>query len=125
MKGKTNEKAAARARRQHRVRGHIRGTTERPRLTVFRSSRHIYAQIIDDTHGTTLAAASTLSPELAKDGTLGGGKKGAVAVGELISRRAAEKGVTKVVFDRNGFIYQKGGILATLAESARKGGLDF
>ncbi len=125
MRGKTNQKALSRAKRQRRVRGHIRGTTLRPRLCVFRSNRHVYAQVIDDTRQVTLAAASTLSPELLEQETPPTGKKGAGAVGELIARRAQDQGVKQVVFDRNGFIYRKGGLLEVLAEAARKGGLDF
>lgn len=114
----------ARLRRKRRVRKKIRGTPERPRLCVFRSSRHIYAQLIDDTTSTTLVEASTLSKELKdKVGEDSGNKKGAEMVGLEIARRALAKGIKKVVFDRNGFLYH--GRVKALSEGARKGGLEF
>ncbi len=114
----------ARLRRKKRVRKKIKGSSERPRLCVFRSSRHIYAQLIDDTTSTTLAEASTLSKELKdKVGKDSGNKKGAEMVGLEIAKRALEKGIKKAVFDRNGFLYH--GRVKALSEGARKGGLEF
>lgn len=111
------------ARRHVRLRRRITGTTERPRLAVFRSQQHIYAQIIDDTQGHTLVAASTLDPELR--GTLSNGRTVAAAteVGKAIAARAKEKGIDAVVYDRGGFLYH--GRIAALAEAAREGGLSF
>jgi large subunit ribosomal protein L18 len=111
---------AARAKRQIRVRAKISGTAACPRLNVFRSSKHIYAQIIDDISGTTLAAASSLDKGF--DGN-GGNKEGAFKVGEMIAEKALAKGIKDVVFDRAGFLYH--GRVAELAEGARKGGLNF
>ena len=110
----------ARLHRHKRVRGKISGTAARPRLNVFRSTNHIYAQLIDDVKGVTLAAASTLDKEF--DGN-GGNKEAAEKVGELIAKRAAEKGISEVVFDRGGYIFH--GRVKELAEGAREGGLKF
>ena len=110
----------ARLHRHKRVRGKISGTAARPRLNVFRSTNHIYAQLIDDVKGVTLAAASTLDKEF--DGN-GGNKEADKKVGELIAKRAAEKGITEVVFDRGGYIFH--GRVKELAEGAREGGLKF
>ena len=110
----------ARLRRHKRVRGKIFGTAERPRLNVFRSSTNIYAQIIDDTAGHTLCAASTL--EKGFEGS-GGNKEAARKVGKKIAEKAAEKGITNVVFDRGGYIFH--GRVKELAEGAREGGLNF
>lgn len=113
----------ARARRRRRVRKRIEGTGERPRLTVFRSSKHIYAQVVDDATGRTLAAASTLSRgfEPAEDGTK---RDQSRQVGLLLAERCRDAGVETVVFDRNGYRYQSGRVHA-LAEGAREGGLKF
>ncbi len=111
----------ARQRRHVRVRKVISGTAERPRLNVYRSLKNIYAQIIDDTKGTTLVAASSLDKELNLEN--GGNKDAAKAVGSLIAKKAAEKGIKQVVFDRGGYIYH--GRVAELAEGAREGGLEF
>ena len=111
---------ANRAKRQIRVRAKISGTAACPRLNVFRSSKHIYAQIIDDVAGVTLAAASSLEKGFDANG---GNKEGAFKVGEMIAERALAKGVKDVVFDRAGFLYH--GRVAELAEGARKGGLNF
>ena len=111
-----------RKQRHYRVRAKVTGTAERPRLNVFRSSKHIYAQIIDDTKGNTLVSASTLDPEL-KGKAYGGNRDAAKAVGQLIAKKAAEKGIKQVVFDRGGYLYH--GRVADLAESAREGGLEF
>ena len=108
----------ARLRRHARVRRKISGTAARPRLNVFRSSKHIYAQIIDDVAGVTLVSASTMD----KDFTGNGGNIEAVkAVGNTVAKRAIEKGITEVVFDRGGYIYH--GRVKALAEGAREGGL--
>ncbi|MDX6630594.1 MAG: large subunit ribosomal protein [Gaiellales bacterium] len=112
---------AARQKRHVRIRLTLEGSTERPRLTVFRSNSQIYAQVIDDTSGRTLASASSLEKELRE----GSGTKvdQAKQVGALIARRASEAGVAKVVFDRSGFRYH--GRVRALAEGAREAGLDF
>lgn len=110
-----------RKRRHERVRKKVVGTPERPRLCVYRSLRHMYAQIIDDTVGHTLVSASTL--ELADQLESTGNKEAAKAVGQLVAKRALEKGITKVVFDRGGWIYH--GRVAALAEGAREAGLEF
>jgi len=121
--GKTNPKVVARLRRKKRFLTKIRGTAERPRLCVFRSNKHIFAQIIDDERSTTLVAASTLSREIA--GSLGntGTVAAARAVGELLGRKARDQQIDKIVFDRNGFIYH--GRVQALADAAREAGLDF
>lgn len=111
---------ASRAKRQIRVRAKISGTAECPRLNVFRSAKHIYAQLIDDVAGVTLAAASSLEKDF--DG-YGGNKDGAFKVGEMIAAKALEKGIKDVVFDRAGYVYH--GRVASLADGARKGGLNF
>ncbi|MFH1240981.1 MAG: 50S ribosomal protein L18 [Pseudomonadota bacterium] len=114
----------ARIKRKKRVRKKVRGVSDKPRLCVFRSERHVYAQIIDDTAGRTLVEASSLSKGLApKIGRDGGNKKGAALVGTSIAERAVESGIKKVVFDRNGFLYH--GRVRALAEAAREAGLDF
>ncbi len=116
-------KEIARKRRQKRVRRKVRGTPGRPRLCVFKSARHIYAQLIDDSRGCTLATASTLSPEL-KSAPLGKGKtEAARRVGTMIAEKALAQQIQKVVFDRNGFLYH--GRIQFLAEAAREKGLDF
>lgn len=117
---KQMNRKAARAKRQLRVRAKISGTAACPRLNVFRSAKHIYAQIIDDNAGVTLCAASSL--EKGFDGS-GGNKEGAFKVGEMIAEKAAAKGIKDVVFDRAGYLYH--GRVAELAEGARKGGLNF
>ncbi|MDR1631099.1 MAG: 50S ribosomal protein L18 [Oscillospiraceae bacterium] len=110
----------ARLHRHKRVRGKISGTAECPRLNVFRSAKHIYAQIIDDVAGVTLASASTVEKEFTE---YGGNKDAAHTVGKLLAERAAEKSITTVVFDRGGYIYH--GRVQSLAEGAREGGLKF
>ncbi len=117
---KKPDKNVARLRRHRRVRGKISGTPECPRLDVFRSSKHIYAQIIDDTTGKTLCAASSLDKGF--DG-YGGNAEAAGKVGEAIAKVALAKGIKSVVFDRGGFVYH--GRVKALAEGARKGGLEF
>lgn len=115
---------AARKRRHRRVRRHVSGTPERPRLNVFRSAMHIYAQIIDDTRGHTLASASTLDPEV-KAQLSNGLKKvdEARIVGRILAQRALAQGIKKVVFDRGGYKYH--GRVKALADGAREGGLEF
>jgi len=116
-------KLTGRERRKFRIRNKISGTDGRPRLTVFRSSTHIYAQVIDDSAGSTLAAASTLSPDL--KGSLADADKTAQAkkVGALIAKICLEKKIERVVFDRNGYLYH--GRVRALAEAAREAGLNF
>ncbi|CCJ33295.1 50S ribosomal protein L18 [Caloramator australicus] len=112
-----------RMRRHLRVRKKVFGTAERPRLNVYRSEKHMYAQIINDELGVTLVAASTLDKELRDKIAVGSNKEAAREVGKLIAKRALEKGITKVVFDRGGYIYH--GRVKELAEGAREAGLDF
>ncbi|MBR6950890.1 MAG: 50S ribosomal protein L18 [Oscillospiraceae bacterium] len=111
---------AQRAKRHKRVRSKVSGTPERPRLCVFRSENHIYAQIIDDVNGVTLAAASSV--EKGFEGN-GGNKEAARKVGQTVAERAKAKGIESVVFDRGGYVYH--GRVQELAEGAREGGLDF
>ena len=120
---KKQNRKAIREKKHARLRGHISGTASRPRLAVFRSNKHMYAQIIDDEAQKTLAAAGTVEKEIrdALDNT--DDIAAAAKVGEVIGHRAVEKGITEVVFDRGGYIYQ--GKVAALAEAARKAGLDF
>jgi large subunit ribosomal protein L18 len=110
-----------RARRHRRVRRRVVGTPERPRLAVFRSNRHIFAQVIDDVAGRTIAAASTVEPTLREGRT--GSVEGAAEVGRLVAERAVAAGVRSVVFDRGGFQYH--GRIAALADAAREAGLEF
>jgi len=118
------DREKARKRRHLRVRKTVHGTPERPRLNVFRSNQNIYAQVIDDTVGRTLVAASTLDPEVRGRLESGGGNIAAAKiVGEVIAKRALAAGVTKVVFDRAGYLYH--GRVAALAEAAREAGLEF
>ena len=109
-----------RERRHERVRNKISGTAERPRLCVFRSNSHLYAQIIDDVAANTLVAASTLDKEVK---TKHSNKEAAKEVGALVAKRALEKNIKQVVFDRGGYIYH--GVIKELAEAAREGGLEF
>ena len=118
---KKMSKNAARIRRHKRLRKKISGTTEIPRLSVFRSEKNIYAQIIDDSVGSTLVSASSLDNEL--ELKVGSNKEAAKRVGELVAKRALEKGIDNVVFDRGGFIYH--GRIQELAEGAREVGLKF
>jgi len=112
-----------RKKRHRRVRVKIYGTPERPRLNVFRSNKHIYVQIIDDEEGKTLVAASTLDKELKDKLTSTSNKEAARLVGQLVGKRALEKGIEKVVFDRGGYLYH--GRIKELAEGAREAGLKF
>jgi large subunit ribosomal protein L18 len=110
-------------RRHRRVRGRVIGSPERPRLAVFRSHEHIYAQVIDDTQHHTLVAASTVEPELKSSLGSGANRDASAQVGKLIAARLLEKGITKVVFDRGGNLYH--GRVKALADAAREAGLDF
>lgn len=112
-----------RDKRRQRVRTKIHGTGQRPRLNVFRSLNNIYASLIDDEKGVTLVTVSTLSPDLKGKLANGGNKEAAAAVGSLVAKLAKEKGISKVVFDRAGYIYH--GRVKALAEAAREGGLEF
>lgn len=118
---KTDKKRVARLRRKRRIRGKITGTASRPRMTVFRSSKHIYVQVIDDVTGHTLASSSDLSPALRDEIKELKKSERAERVGEHIASLCKEKGIESVVFDRNGFIYH--GRISAVAEGARKGGL--
>ena len=121
MANKTKEQK--RAKRHLRVRKNLFGTPERPRLCVYRSNKNISAQIIDDVNGTTLVAASSLDKELKAQIEYGGNIEAAKAVGEALGKRALEKGITEVCFDRAGFLYH--GRVAALADGAREAGLKF
>ena len=114
------DKNKARQKRHLRVRNHISGTAERPRLNVFRSLSNIYAQVIDDVNGVTLVSASTKDKDFKN---YGGNIEAAKAVGQAVAKRALEKGITEVVFDRGGYVYH--GRVAALAEAAREAGLKF
>lgn len=119
----TKKKYLGWQRRKARVRKKISGTTERPRLTVFRSTKHIYAQVVDDTRGVTLAAASSLDKDFGDTAEMDKKAK-AKRVGELVAERCKANGVEQVVFDRNGYLYTSGRVHA-LAEAARGAGLKF
>jgi large subunit ribosomal protein L18 len=115
-----------RQRIKYRIRKRMQGTQARPRLTVFRSVSHIYVQVIDDMTGTTIAAASSVEPSVKatlEAGTRGGNRKGAELIGKTIAERLKEKGITRVIFDRNGFLYH--GRVRAVAEAARQAGLEF
>jgi large subunit ribosomal protein L18 len=117
------QKKEARLKRQVRVRKKVRGTAQRPRLNVFKSAKHIYAQLIDDAAGTTLATVSTLMTDVSTDIKYTGNIEAAGKVGAEIAKRALAKDITAVVFDRNGFLYH--GRVKALAEAARENGLTF
>ena len=123
--GSLNRKQKQRLKRKQRIRKKIQGSPDCPRLSVFRSARHIYAQVIDDTNGVTLAAASTMEKEVRDNSSLSDANKSDVAkkVGQLAGERAQGKGVTRVVFDRGGFLYH--GRVKSLSEGAREAGLKF
>jgi len=120
---KTNPKQLARERRHRRVRARISGTAERPRLNVYRSSEHIYAQVIDDLQGKTLVSASTIDGELRKQVADKNKTEAARIVGKAVAERAKAAGITTVIFDRGGWRYQ--GRVKALADGAREGGLEF
>ncbi|MEK6778607.1 MAG: 50S ribosomal protein L18 [Candidatus Deferrimicrobiota bacterium] len=119
----TNSREIARQKRKTRIRTRIFGTEQRPRLSVFRSAKHIYAQLVVDSTGSTILTASTLSPEIRVD--IAGLKKSDAAkkVGEFLGKKAVEKNIRRVVFDRNGFLYH--GRVKALADGARESGLEF
>ncbi|MBV8161686.1 MAG: 50S ribosomal protein L18 [Acidimicrobiia bacterium] len=121
MASRSKDKQVARQHRHRRVRKRVTGTAERPRLAVFRSNKHISAQVIDDVGGRTLAAAGTVEGDLRGSAT--GNKDAAATVGRLVAERAKEAGVGRVVFDRGGFLYH--GRVAALADAAREAGLEF
>ena len=114
-------KEVARKRRQRRVRKRLRGTPERPRLTVFRSNGHIYAQVIDDASNRVLAAASSTGKDFQATGKSGGNVEGATLIGTMVAEKALAQGIQQVVFDRNGFLYH--GRVAAVADAAREQGL--
>ena len=116
-------RAAARVKRHYRIRNKINGTAQQPRLAVFRSNKHIYAQIIDDAAQNTLVSASTMEAELASKVEYTSTVEAAKAVGEAIAKKALDKGITEVVFDRGGFVYH--GKIQALADAAREAGLQF
>ena len=121
--GTLNPKTRARIKRQKRIRKKILGTTERPRLCVFRSARHIYAQVIDDVEGQTIATASSLEKQVQENADLKGKVAVANIIGSLCAERAQQKGIKEVVFDRNGFLYH--GRVKAVSEGARKAGMVF
>ncbi len=116
-------RAAAREKRHYRLRNILKGTAQRPRLAVFRSNNHVYAQIIDDKIGHTLVAASTMEKDIAKNLNSTSDIEAAKAVGEAVAKKAIEKGINQVVFDRGGYIYH--GKVKALADAAREAGLQF
>ena len=120
---RSQARTEARSRVRIRVRQKVRGAEERPRLAVFKSGRHIYAQVVDDGKGATLAHASSLDPGLRKETVKGGSREAAGKVGALVAERAKKAGITKVVFDRGGYRYH--GRVKALADAARSGGLEF
>ena len=120
---KKQSRVEVRVKKHMKVRNHLSGTAERPRLAVFRSNNHMYAQIIDDTVGNTLVSASTLQKDVNADLAKTNNVEAASKVGEVIAKRALDKGIKNVVFDRGGFIYQ--GKVKALAEAAREAGLEF
>ncbi len=121
MTTSVKQKHLARVRRHRRVRKKVRGVSERPRLAVFRSNRHMIAQVVDDVSGRTLAAASTLEADLRQAGATGN-REAAAAVGRLVAERARAAGIEKVVFDRGGYLYH--GRVAAVADAAREAGLE-
>ncbi len=120
---KKASRAEARIKRHYRIRNKINGTAQKPRLAVFRSNKHMYAQIIDDVCGNTLVAASTMESDIASKVEFTSTVAAAEAVGTAIAKKAIEKGITEVVFDRGGFVYH--GKIKALAEAAREAGLKF
>jgi large subunit ribosomal protein L18 len=119
----TNPREAARIKRKARIRKKMTGTVERPRLTVFRSAKHIYAQVIDDTSGVTLAAASSVESTFKEQPKFESKKAAAGFIGKLVAQRALDKGIKQVVFDRNGFMYH--GRIKAVSDGAREAGLSF
>ncbi len=123
MASRMNPRQQARLKRKKRIRKKISGSSERPRLSVFRSTKHIYAQMIDDDNGVTLVAISTLRPDVRQQEKVKGKIEEAKRVGKMIADEAKAKGITEVVFDRNGFLYH--GRVRALATAAREAGLEF
>lgn len=123
MASRMNPRQQARLKRKKRIRKKISGSSERPRLSVFRSTKHIYAQLIDDDNGVTLVAISTLRPDVRQQEKVKGKVEEAKRVGKMIAGEAKAKGITEVVFDRNGFLYH--GRVRALATAAREAGLEF
>ena len=121
--GTSRMKLTARKIRQRRVRRKIQGTSERPRLSVYRSNKHIYAQVIDDVANRVLTAASSMSQDFRTSGKHGGNIEGATLVGEMVAEKALQQGIQRVVFDRNGFLYH--GRVQAVAMGAREKGLEF
>ena len=121
--GQKNQRETARQNRKARIRRRIFGTEQRPRLSVFRSAKHIYAQLVVDSTGSTIIAASTLSPEIRTEIVELDKSDAAKKVGQLIGKKAIEKNIHRVVFDRNGFLYH--GRVKALADGARESGLEF
>lgn len=119
----TNKRLSSRLKRKERVRKKVAGTSERPRLCVFRSASHIYAQVVNDQNGKTLVEASTVSPDLKGEIRHGGNVASAQKVGELVAKKALAKDIKKVVFDRGGYLYH--GRVKALADAARSAGLEF
>ncbi|MEJ2040471.1 MAG: 50S ribosomal protein L18 [Desulfosarcinaceae bacterium] len=119
----TNPRTQSRLKRKVRIRKTIFGTSERPRLSVFRSARHMYAQIVDDTAGATVVAASSMDKTFREQPKFESKRAAAEFIGQLVAQRALEKGIKQVVFDRNGFLYH--GRVKALSDGARKAGLDF
>ena len=119
----TNPRVLARSKRKARIRKKILGTSARPRLSVFRSARHIYAQIIDDDAGATVVAASSLDQAFKEKPKFESKRAAAEFIGQLVAQRALDKGIKQVVFDRNGYLYH--GRVKALSDGARKAGLDF
>jgi large subunit ribosomal protein L18 len=117
----TSQKQVIRFKRKRRIRARVEGSAEKPRLSVFRSNRHLYVQLIDDSKGQTLVAASTNEEELREK--VGGTVDGAKTLGGLVAKRALAKNITSIVFDRSGYLYH--GRIKALADSAREGGLKF
>ena len=115
----TATRAVSREKKKLKIRKRVTGSAERPRLTIFRSAKHVYAQVIDDASGTTLVSASTLDT----DGVKGANKDACAAIGKEVAKRAVGKNIKQVVFDRNGYLYH--GRVQALAEAAREGGLEF
>ena len=121
--GFENRRTELRAKRKNRIRKKILGTSQRPRLTVYRSLKHIYTQIIDDTQGVTLVSASTVEKDIRENQKFENKRAAANYIGKLIAERATAKGIKEVVFDRNGFLYH--GRVKAVSEGAREAGLDF
>ncbi len=121
--GSADNKRQARIKRKKRIRKKMAGTQDRPRLSVFRSARHVYAQIVDDSRGETVVTASSVEKDVKGHAPFKNKVALAMHIGELIAQRAAEKGIKKVVFDRNGFLYH--GRVKAISDGARKAGLDF